>query len=134
MIVADTSAWIDYVRGIDAPHTNMLDHELVKSRIITGDIIITEFLQGFRNEKDYLAAKKIMDSLEYHDFLGKEMAIQSAQNFRKLRKHGVTIRKTIDVIIATFCIENGFNLIHNDRDYDAMEKVLGLKVQNIHRK
>ncbi len=134
MIVADTSAWIDYVRGIDAPHTNMLDHELVKSRIITGDIIITEFLQGFRNEKDYQAAKKIMDSLEYHDFLGKEMAIQSAQNFRKLRKHGVTIRKTIDVIIATFCIENGFSLIHNDRDYDAMEKVLGLKVRNIHRK
>ena len=122
------------MRGIDAPHTNMLDHELVKSRIITGDIIITEFLQGFRNEKDYQAAKKIMDSLEYHDFLGKEMAIQSAQNFRKLRKHGVTIRKTIDVIIATFCIENGFSLIHNDRDYDAMEKVLGLKVRNIHRK
>jgi predicted nucleic acid-binding protein len=112
----------------------MLDQELIKNRIITGDIIITEFLQGFRNEKDYQAAKKIMDSLEYHNFLGKEMAIQSAQNFRKLRKHGVTIRKTIDVIIATFCIENGFNLIHNDRDYDAMEKVLGLKVQNIHRK
>jgi len=134
MIVARYISLDCYVRGIDAPHTNMLDHELVKSRIITGDIIITEFLQGFRNEKDYQAAKKIMDSLEYHDFLGKEMAIQSAQNFRKLRKHGVTIRKTIDVIIATFCIENGFSLIHNDRDYDAMEKVLGLKVRNIHRK
>lgn len=134
MIVADTSVWIDYVRGVDASHTNMLDQELMKNRIITGDIIITEFLQGFRNEKDYQAAKKIMDSLEYHDFLGKEMAIQSAQNFRQLRKHGITIRKTIDVIIATFCIENGFELIHNDRDYDSMEKVLGLKVRNIHRK
>ena len=129
MIVADTSAWIDYVRGIDAPHTNLLDYELDHNRIITGDLIITEFLQGFRNEKEYQAAKEIMESLEYHDFVGKKITLQSAQNFRILRRSGITVRKTIDVIIATFCIENGFELLHNDRDFDSMEKILGLQVR-----
>jgi predicted nucleic acid-binding protein len=129
MIVADTSAWIDYVRGINGPHTNLLDYELVHNRIITGDLIITEFLQGFRSEKDYQAAKEIMESLEYHDFVGKEIALQSAQNFRILQRSGITVRKTIDVMIATFCIENGFELLHNDRDFDPMEELLGLKVR-----
>jgi predicted nucleic acid-binding protein len=69
-----------------------------------------------------------MESLKYHDFLGKKIALLSAQNFRKLRRGGITVRKTIDVIIATFCIENGFNLLHNDRDFDPMEELLGLKV------
>jgi len=129
MIVADTSVWIDYVRGVDAPHTNLLDYELDHNRIITGDLIITEFLQGFRSEKDFRAAKEIMESLDYHDFVGKKVALQSAQNFRVLRKKGITVRKAIDVIIATFCIENGFELLHNDRDYDPMEELLGLQVR-----
>ena len=71
----------------------------------------------------------MMESLEYHDFLGKEIAIQATQNYRKLRKSGITVRKTIDVIIATFCIENRFELIHNDRDFDLMEEYLGLRVK-----
>lgn len=129
MIVADTSAWIDYVRGIDAPHTNALDYELLHNRLVTGDIIIAEFLQGFREERDYLDAKKIMDSLEYHDFVGREIAVQASMNFRLLRKRGITIRKTIDMIIATFCIENGYQLIHNDRDFDPMEEHLGLLIR-----
>lgn len=129
MIVADTSVWIDYVRGLDARHTNILDYELLYNRVITGDIIITEFLQGFREDKDFLEAKKIMDSLEYRDFPGKEIALRAAENFRTLRKKGITVRKTIDVIIATFCIENGFELIHDDRDFDPMEEHLGLMVK-----
>ena len=129
MIVADTSVWIDYVKGLDASHTNILDHELIYNRVVTGDIIIAEFLQGFKNDREYLIAKQIMDNLEYRDFLGKEIAIQAANNDRKLRKQGITVRKTIDVIIATFCIENGFPLIHNDRDFDPMEKILGLIVK-----
>jgi predicted nucleic acid-binding protein len=129
MIVADTSVWIDYVRGIDAPHTNLLDYELDHSRIVTGDLIIAEFLQGFRNEEDYQKAKQIMESLEYHDFVGKDIALRAAQNYRKLRKSGTTVRKTIDVIIATFCIENDFDLLHNDRDFDPMEGLLGLRVR-----
>ena len=129
MIIADTSVWIDYVRGIDAPYTDLLDHELLNNRVATGDIIIVEFLQGFREEKDYRIAKQIMDRLEYCNFLGKEMAVESAENFRRLRKNGITVRKTIDVIIGTFCIVNGFELLHNDRDFDPMEKYLGLKVK-----
>jgi len=129
MIVADTSVWIDYLKGIEAPHTEILDQELLNNRIITGDIIIAEFLQGFKNEKDYIQAKNIMNALEYHDFVGKNIAFKAAQNFRKLRKKGITVRKTIDVIIATFCIENNLQLIHNDRDFDPMEQHLGLKVK-----
>ena len=129
MIVADTSVLIDYVKGLDASHTNILDHELIYNRVVTGDIIIAEFLQGFKNDREYLIAKQIMDNLEYRDFLGKEIAIQAANNYRKLRKQGFTVRKTIDVIIATFCIENGFPLIHNDRDFDPMEEILGLIVK-----
>ena len=128
MIVADTSVWIDYLRGIDAPHTNALDYELQNNRIITGDLIIAEFLQGFRNEKDYAEAKNIMDALEYRDFVGREIALKAAQNFRSLRTRGITVRKTINVIIATLCIENNFPLIHNDRDFDPMEQYLGLNI------
>ena len=129
MIVADTSVWIDYVRGVDAPHTNILDYELIYNRVVTGDIIMVEFLQGFKNDREYFMAKQIMDNLEYRDFLGKEIAIQAANNYRKLRRQGITVRKTIDVIIATFCIENRFPLIHNDRDFDPMEEILGLIVK-----
>jgi len=129
MIVVDTSVWIDYVNGVVTPQTNILDIELESSRIATGDLIIAEFLQGFREDSQFLEAKDLMDSLEYYDFVGREMAINAAQNFRRLRKKGITIRKTIDVLIATFCIEYGFELLHSDRDFDPMEEVLGLKVK-----
>jgi predicted nucleic acid-binding protein len=129
MIIADTSVWIDYVRGVQSIQTDLLDYELLHDRVATGDIIIVEFLQGFREEKDVKIAKRIMDRLEYYDFLGKEMAIVSADNYRKLRKNGITVRKTIDVMIATFCIGKGFELLHNDRDFDPMEEILGLKIK-----
>ena len=129
MIVADTSVWIDYVNGVVTPQTNILDIELENRRVATGDLIIVEFLQGFREDKQFQEAKDLMDSLEYYDFVGREIAISAAQNFRKLRKKGITIRKTIDVLIATFCIEYGFELLHNDRDFDPMEEVLGLRIK-----
>ena len=129
MIVVDTSVWIDYVNGVVTPQTNILDIELESSRLATGDLIIVEFLQGFRDDRQFLKAKDLMDSLEYYDFAGREMAINAAQNFRRLRKKGITIRKTIDVLIATFCIEYGFELLHNDRDFDPMEEILGLRVK-----
>jgi predicted nucleic acid-binding protein len=128
MVVVDTTVWIDYVHGLDTPHTNALDNELLRNQVVTGDLLITEFLQGFRSGKDYEAAKGIMDSLIYYDMLGKYIAIQSAVNFRLLRRNGVTIRKTIDVIIGTFCIEHDFPLLHNDRDFEPMEKYLGLRI------
>ena len=129
MIVVDTSVWIDYVNGVITPQTNLLDIELENSRIVTGDLIITEFLQGFRNDKQYYEAKELMESLEYYDFVGKEIAMKAAENFRLLRKNGITVRKTIDVLIATFCVENGFELIHDDRDFDQMEQILGLRIR-----
>ena len=129
MIVVDTSVWIDYVNGVVTPQTNILDIELESSRLATGDLIIVEFLQGFRDDRQSLKAKDLIGSLEYYDFVGREMAINAAQNFRRLRKKGITIRKTIDVLIATFCIEYGFELLHNDRDFDPMEEILGLRVK-----
>jgi predicted nucleic acid-binding protein len=128
MIVVDTSVWIDYVNGVASPKTDLLDAELGNDRIITGDLIIAEFLQGFKKDTQYFEAKELMDSLQYYDFVGKEIALKAAENFRKLRKKGITVRKTVDVIIATFCVEYGYELLHNDKDFDAMADVLGLRV------
>ena len=129
MIVADTSVWIDYFNGVKAPHTDRLDADLDAERIIIGDLIIAELLQGFKTEKDFNKAKQVLDYLEYRDLAGKEIAVKTAENYRYLRKKGITVRKTIDMLIATFCIENGFALIHNDRDFDSMEEYLGLRVR-----
>jgi len=128
MVVVDTTVWIDYVRGLDTPYTNALDYELLHNQVIIGDLLITEFLQGFQNDSDFEAAKKIIDSLIYCDMLGKDIALKSAMNFRLLRKNGITIRKTADIIIGTFCIEHSLSLLHNDRDFDPMEKYFGLNV------
>jgi predicted nucleic acid-binding protein len=128
MIVVDTSVWVDYFNGVTAPHTNLLDRLLLNERILIGDIILTEVLQGFRSDADFRKARTLLDTLEYCPMLGKAIALQSAQNYRKLRKAGVTVRKTIDVMIATFCIVNRYRLLHADRDFDFIEKNLGLKV------
>ncbi|MCL2834330.1 MAG: PIN domain nuclease [Treponema sp.] len=128
MVVVDTTVWIDYIHGLETPHTDALDYELLHNQVITGDLLITEFLQGFRNDSDFEAAKKIMNSLIYFDMLGKEIALKSAVNFRLLRKQGITIRKTADIIIGTFCIENELPLLHSDRDYEPMERYLGLQI------
>ncbi len=131
MTVVDTSVWIDYVNGINTPQVLILDYLLENERIVTGDLILAEFLQGFKHEKDVQKAKAMMELLEYYDFVGKDIAIKAADNFRLLRKKGITVRKTIDVLIATFCIEHGFYLLHNDKDFDSMETVLDLKVRRI---
>jgi predicted nucleic acid-binding protein len=128
MVVVDTSVWIEYVNGIISPYTDALDTELACKRVVTGDIIITEFLQGFPDDGEFEIAREIMDSLVYYDMNGKGIALQAAKNLRLLRKSGITIRKTIDVTIGTFCIEHGFTLLHNDRDFDPLVTYLGLDV------
>jgi len=128
MVFVDTTVWIDYVRGIETSYTNALDYELLHNQVVTGDLIITEFLQGFRNDTDFEVAKKIMDSLIYCDMLGKDIALKSAINFRFLRKNGITIRKTADIIIGTFCIEHELPLLHNDKDFEPIEKYLDLRI------
>jgi predicted nucleic acid-binding protein len=129
MIVVDTSVWIDYFRGTTAPHTDLLDYELGHNRVIVGDLIMTELLQGFREDRGFHKVWKLLDMLEYRDFIGRDIALKAAANFRSLRKKGITVRKTIDVIIATFCIENRLPLLHYDADFDHMEKHLGLVVR-----
>jgi predicted nucleic acid-binding protein len=128
MIVADTTVWIDYVNGTDNSQTQWLKRLIANGDILVGDLIIAEFLQGFKTDSDFSDAKKLINSFRYHGIVGKKIAIKSAENYRLLRKRGITIRKTIDVIIGTFCIENNLSLLHNDRDFDPMEEHLGLKV------
>ncbi len=96
-----------------------------------GDIILTEVLQGFRTDKDYRIAKQMLTSLTVFNMLGLEIAIKSAENYRMLRKQGITVRKTADVIIATFCLENGHSLLFSDRDFIPFVKYLGLSAVSI---
>jgi len=116
MILVDSSVWIDYFNGKRSWQTHMLDHMLSKVPIIMGDLILTEILQGFKSDKDYEAAKAYLDELPFRQMGGYNVAIQSAQNYRQLRKAGITVRKTIDIIIATFCIIERLTLLHDDRD------------------
>lgn len=126
MIIVDSSVWIDYFNGRDTPKTDKLDELLGIELLGIGDIILTEVLQGFRADKDYRTAKTVLTSLTVFDMLGTENAIKSADNFRALRKQGITIRKTNDVIIATFCLENNHSLLFSDKDFLPFVQYLGL--------
>ena len=127
MILVDSSVWIDYFNGKRSWQTDLLDHMLSKVPIIMGDLILTEVLQGFKSDKDYDTAKSHLDKLPFRQMGGYNVAIQSAQNYRQLRKAGVTVRKTIDIIIATFCIIEGLTLLHDDRDFDPIASHFPLK-------
>ena len=126
MILVDSSVWIDYFNGAVTPETNRLDELLGTEPLGLGDLILVEILQGFRHNEDYETAKELLTSLTIFDLLGKDIAIKSADNFRHLRKKGITVRKTVDTIIATFCIENKIPLLHSDRDFDTFHKHLKL--------
>lgn len=117
MIFVDSSVWIAYFNGNVTPETTRLDDLLGQEPIGLGDLVLAEVLQGFRLDKDYRTAEKLLTSLSIFQLLGKEMAIKSADNYRTLRKQGITIRKTADVIIATFCIEHDLSLLHADKDF-----------------
>jgi predicted nucleic acid-binding protein len=127
MILVDSSVWIDYFNGKQSWQTDLLDHMLSNVPIIMGDLILTEVLQGFKSDKDYKTAKNYLDKLPFRQMGGYNVAIQSAQNYRQLRKAGVTVRKTIDMIIATFCIIEGLTLLHDDRDFDPIASHFPLK-------
>ena len=127
MILVDSSVWIDYFRGTQTPQTEKLDELLSREPIAVGDLILTEVLQGFGSERDFNEARRLLTSLLVVELGGREIAIQAARNFRILRAQGVTIRKTIDTVIATRCIESGFTLLHSDRDFDPFVQHLGLR-------
>jgi predicted nucleic acid-binding protein len=127
VILVDSSVWIDYFRGAATPEAERLDALLGVEPIATGDLILTEVLQGFVADRDFNQARKLMMSLVIVDIGGREVAVQAARNFRALRALGVTVRKTIDTIIATRCIENRLPLLYSDRDFDPFVRHLGLR-------
>ena len=127
MIMVDSSVWIDYFNGISTDASDCLDAALGRQNLITGDLILAEVLQGFRSEKDFNKAKSLLTSLDVHNLLSQELAIKSAANFRYLRKRGITVRKTIDVMIATYCLEHDITLLHGDRDFLPFSEHLGLQ-------
>ena len=127
MILVDSSVWINYFNGKTTWQTEMLDQMLQQIPVYTGDLILTEVLQGFRKDQEYKKAKEVLSILPCKNLGGYDITIQSAENYRKLRKKGITIRKTIDIIIGTFCITENIPLLHDDRDFDPMQEHLSLK-------
>ena len=128
MILVDSSVWIDYFKGVVTPQTERLDKLLGHEPLAVGDLMLTEVLQGFAKERDFSEAKKLLTSLIVVELGGQEIAIQAARNFRALRNLGVTVRKTIDTIVAARCIASGYDLLHNDRDFDPFASHLDLGV------
>jgi predicted nucleic acid-binding protein len=128
VILVDSSVWIDFFRGTNTPQTERLEELLTIETLTIGDLILTEVLQGFNNNKDFNDARRELTRLDVIELGGAEVAIKAAQNFRTLRKLGFTIRKTIGTVIATKCIEDGYALLHNDSDFEPFVKHLGLRV------
>ena len=127
MILVDSSVWIDFFNGRTSRETDLLDDLLSSDLLLTGDIILAEVLQGFRAESDFRRAKRALDQVEFRPMLGRGIALKSAANYRVLRARGITVRKTIDMLIATFCIENRHEILHADRDFDPIQQHLGLR-------
>lgn len=127
MIVVDSSVWIDFFRGATTPETERLDVLLGSEPLAAGDLILVEVLQGFGSEKDFNKARRLLTALDVITLGGEDIALQAARNYRALRAQGVTIRKTIDTIIATRCIEDDFALLYNDRDFAPFVEHLGLR-------
>lgn len=126
MIFVDSSVWIDYFRGVPTPQTDMLDDVLGVEFVCTGDVVLTEVLQGFAREREFNQALAFFGEMEVLEVGGRGLAVQAARNHRLLRTRGVTVRKTIDTLIATCCIEGGHELLYSDRDFDPFVKHLGL--------
>jgi predicted nucleic acid-binding protein len=127
LILVDSSVWIDYFNGAITRQTEKLDSLLGRERLAIGDLILTEVLQGFGKEHDLEVARELLTSLTVIILGGQDIAIQAARNFRTLRQAGVTVRKTIDSVIATRCIESGYELLHDGEDFVPFVKHLGLR-------
>jgi len=127
VILIDSSVWIDYFRGIKSSQTDRLHALLGNEPIATGDLVLAEVLHGFGSAQDFNQAKKLLTSLPIIELVGGDIAIQAANNFRTLRSLGVTVRKTIDTLIATSCIEKGLALLYSDKDFDPYVEHLGLQ-------
>ncbi|HCI76868.1 MULTISPECIES: PIN domain nuclease [unclassified Psychrobacter] len=125
-IIVDSSVWIDYFNGIVTAHTDLLDTLLSQSKVGITDIILMEVLQGFKEDKHYTQAFSALNKLACYDILGKDNAVRYVSYYRKLRKKGITIRKSNDVMIAGFCIDTQIPLLFSDKDFAPFVKHLGL--------
>lgn len=128
MVIVDTTVWIDYLGGARNPESDWLDRELQRQRLGLTDLILCEVLQGYRDDRLFERVLRELRRFEIMEAGGSSLAIAAARNFPRLRQEGFTVRKTIDCLIATFCIRERHTLLHRDRDFDPFEKVLGLRV------
>ncbi|MCC6588691.1 MAG: PIN domain nuclease [Bryobacterales bacterium] len=128
MILVDSSVWIDYFNGVDTRQTDRLDSLLFREPVAIGDLHLAEVLQGFDSDRDFVNARKLLLAVPVIQIGGADIAFAAAGNFRKLRKMGITVRKTIDTLTATRCIESGYVLLHSDRDFEPFSRHLGLRV------
>ena len=128
MVIVDTTVWIDYFRGRRTAQTQWLDQALGVTRVGLCDLILCEILQGMSSDADATDVLAEMSSFDLLDTGGMDLAIESSRNYRRLRARGHTVRKTIDCLIATLCLREDHELLHNDRDFDSFETVLGLRV------
>jgi len=126
-VIVDTSVWIEYLRGNAVPETRWLLQELQRQRMGLTSLILCEVLQG-TPDSQFARVRADLHKFVVFNECTAELVITGTKNYRKLRSKGYTIRTTIDCVIATFCLENGYSLLHRDRDFDAFETVLGLKV------
>jgi predicted nucleic acid-binding protein len=128
MVIVDTTVWVDYLRGVQNPETQWLHRELDRQRLGLTDVILCEVLQGIPDNRSFERVRRELRRFEVFATGGAELAVAAARNFRSLRQRGHTVRKTIDCLIATFCIRERHLLLHRDRDFDPFESVLGLSV------
>ncbi len=130
MILVDTSVWIDYFNGVVNKQTDSLHQLLSEQTVLIGDIILTEILQGFDRDQEFKLARQALDPLDCVHLGGKTLAIKAASNFRFLRSKGITIYKTVDMLIGSWCIEHDVELLHNDQDFDQIANHLPLQIYN----
>ena len=128
MIIVDTTVWIDYLNGVATAQTDWLDAEIERQRLGLTDLILCEVLQGVRDEQRAEETRRELLKFEVMPMGGVDLAVAAARNYRALRAKGRTVRKTVDCLIATFCLINKHALLHNDRDFDHFEQGLGLRV------
>jgi predicted nucleic acid-binding protein len=130
VLVVDSSVWIDYFRSADEnPAVELLDQLLDHGevRLVVPDLVLFEVLRGFRHERDFRQARLLLETLDVESATDPALALAAAQHYRSLRAQGVTVRSAVDVLVATFCIERDYALLHCDRDFDAFESMRGLR-------
>jgi len=128
VILVDSSVWIDFFRNIDTPQAAWLDQHLGDELFLVGDLILAEVLRGFKEDRGFAQARRMLGRLEQVSLCGEDVAVEAARNYRRLRARSMTVRGTTDMIIATHCLMDGYRLLHSDRDLLPFEEHLGLRV------